>query len=131
MGSGLMPKELQKPKEQRRPIVLAIADISTAFLHAELPPDTKIYVRAPKEAGGGVWLMKRALYGLRASPKAWQQHLKEQLQQVDFKATRADTSFYAKAEGSPQYLMAHVDDLGIVGYEDEVMSTHSTSCSRI
>ena len=119
IASGLM----QKAKGSGKKVVEASADISTALLHAELPPDQKVYVRAPKEAGGGVWRMHKALYGLRASPKAWQLHLRELLLQQNFRATRADTSFYSRQGDSPQFMMAQVDDLGIVGYEDEVMTT--------
>ena len=55
-------------------------DVSTAFLNAKLPKDMKIaieppsllktwgYVQEPKER----WVLESALYGLRVSPRVWQ-----------------------------------------------------------
>jgi len=39
---------MNDPAEQRQWIV-ATADITTAFMHAEIPPEEKVFVRAPPE----------------------------------------------------------------------------------
>ncbi len=62
------------------------ADISTAFLLAPIPDGEEIYVLPPKGwvprtdedakelRAGRVWRLRRALYGLRRSPKWWADH---------------------------------------------------------
>ena len=54
---------------------IATGDVSTAFLHAAV--DSDIYLIPPLEyypEGNVLWKLNRALYGLRNSPKLWQQH---------------------------------------------------------
>ena len=58
--------------------VCALMDIVTAFLNADLD-DLKVILLQPptimrrlgKVANDEVWLVKKAVYGLRAAPKAW------------------------------------------------------------
>eukprot|EP00971_Amphidinium_carterae_P251253 4987723-Amphidinium_carterae.1 len=58
---------------------IATSDISGAFLRAPLTdeghvtPPPEIY--SSEAQSGIVWKLKRALYGLRQAPTAWQQHL--------------------------------------------------------
>eukprot|EP00974_Lingulodinium_polyedra_P002136 200029-Lingulodinium_polyedra.AAC.1 len=61
-----------------------IADFSTAFLNARIRDGEALYGRPPPEwqpavldpsRGAVVWRVWRALYGLRSSPRRWQQHL--------------------------------------------------------
>ena len=54
-------------------------DIVTAFLNADLDESEVILLRPPpilqrlaKVAGDEIWLVKKAVYGLRAAPKAWE-----------------------------------------------------------
>eukprot|EP00972_Heterocapsa_arctica_P082407 12143540-Heterocapsa_arctica.AAC.1 len=56
---------------------LQIEDVSTAFLHAPLPPDRRFYVVPPltENEGGALWHLRKALYGLRESPRFFQGHL--------------------------------------------------------
>ena len=59
--------------------VCALMDIVTAFLNASLD-DSEVILLQPspimrklaKIADGEVWLVKKAVYGLRAAPKAWE-----------------------------------------------------------
>ena len=64
-------------------------DITTAFLHASLDPnDDLIYVWPPVEYfpfREVIWKLKRAVYGLRAAPREWEDHFAEQLQAMGFK----------------------------------------------
>eukprot|EP00972_Heterocapsa_arctica_P028732 4227129-Heterocapsa_arctica.AAC.1 len=54
-----------------------IGDVSTAFLHAPLPPERKFYLIPPatEHVGGELWHLRKALYGLRESPRWFQEHL--------------------------------------------------------
>ena len=52
-----------------------LGDVSTAFLHAELPDDEMVYVHPPPEYysdSDAIWKLRKALYGLKSSPRHWQ-----------------------------------------------------------
>ena len=64
-------------------------DVSTAFLYAQLPEDHIVYCRPPNALvrlglvqPGVVWKLNKALYGLRTSPKAWEEERDEKLQNL-------------------------------------------------
>ena len=53
-------------------------DIKGAFMHAPLPEDMVVVVRPPRAwirmgliAEGTLWTCRKAVYGLRVSPRAW------------------------------------------------------------
>ena len=53
-------------------------DVKGAFMYAPLPPETHVVVRPPNSwcrlgivPHGTLWTLRRAVYGLRCSPKAW------------------------------------------------------------
>ena len=63
--------------------------VSTAFLYAQLPEDHDVYCRPPNAfirlglaKPGVVWKLNKALYGLRTSPKAWEEERDEKLQNL-------------------------------------------------
>ena len=62
-------------------------DASTAFLHAPAATDN-LYMWPPPElypSGHNtttVWKLNKAIYGLRSSPKSWQDHFAQVLQQM-------------------------------------------------
>ena len=59
--------------------LVASWDVSTAFLYASLPEGQDVYCHPPNVVRLGlvqqgiVWKLKKALYGLRTSPKAWEE----------------------------------------------------------
>eukprot|EP00971_Amphidinium_carterae_P349265 6490932-Amphidinium_carterae.1 len=57
-----------------------------------------------------LWRVTKALYGLRASPKQWQEHLSTILQQLGFTRLKSDACVFAN-KPSTIYIMASVDDL--------------------
>lgn len=67
--------------------VITTGDVSTAFLHA-LAANDNLYMWPPPElyAKGHntttVWKLNKAKYGLRSSPKSWQDHFANVLQQL-------------------------------------------------
>ena len=103
---------------------VVIADVSTAFLHATLWQ--KIFVIPPKEyypQGGVLWRLKKALYGLKGSPKAWQQHLAKTMLDAGFERLKSDPSLY-RHKTKKLWALVYVDDLMFVGERrdiDEVM----------
>ena len=68
---------------------LLFTDVGTAFLNAELLLPYAVIVTAPQifvASGvctqGELWLVKRAIYGLRESPRAWGDHRDQALRQM-------------------------------------------------
>ena len=76
------------------------SDVSTAFLHAPIAKDhdgkqRDVYLWPPKELcpqQGKIWRLKKAMYGLRSSPKAWQDYLAEVSQKLSFVRLKSETS---------------------------------------
>ena len=86
-------------------------DVSTAFLYARLYGDRDtdldgqyIYMRPPKvmknEGEGAIWKLKKALYGLRTSPLAWDVERDNSLAQLQWEI---DGAWYGltPAKGNP------------------------------
>jgi len=72
------------------------ADVSTALLHATWTKGTT-YVWPPEEfypQGGVVWKLKKALYGLKSSPKLWQTHFASTMAKFDFVRCESDSNLY-------------------------------------
>ena len=94
---------------------ILLGDISTAFLHASL--DYEFYVWPPKEYYPGqkvLWRLKKALYGLKEAPKAWQDHFAEVLLNLGGCRMKADANLYY-FEDDVCWVLVYVDDLLIVG----------------
>eukprot|EP00971_Amphidinium_carterae_P237176 4707491-Amphidinium_carterae.1 len=58
--------------------------------------------------------MKKALYGLRTSPKQWQEHLSTILKEMGCSRLKGDACIFGNVKTNV-YLMAYVDDLLVVG----------------
>ena len=94
---------------------IQLGDISTALLHAPLLGD--FYVWPPKEyypARDKPWKLKKALYGLRDAPKAWQEHFAEVLQDMGGRRFKSDSNLYYFSEYKC-FMLVYVDDVMIVG----------------
>ena len=100
------------------------ADVSTAFLHATWTKATT-YVWPPEEfyPGGGVaWRLKKALYGLKSSPKLWQTHFATTMAKFDFVRCKSDSNLHKHVDGD-LFVLCYVDDMLIVGKEDKAKAT--------
>ena len=99
-------------------------DVKTAFLHGELKED--VYVTQPegflitgKERT--VYKLKKALYGLRQAPRAWNVKLNGILQELGFKRCSKEPSLYRKDKKKHVLIVVvYVDDLLVTGssYQD-------------
>jgi len=69
-------------------------DYTAAFLQA--PLDHDVYVEIPKIfiSPGKVWLLKRALYGLKDAPRAYFIHTKNKLEDLGFRQSDADPCLF-------------------------------------
>eukprot|EP00971_Amphidinium_carterae_P320150 6363876-Amphidinium_carterae.1 len=67
-------------------------DISTAFLTADMPPEHLVLLKPPKSLidlkvikESNIWLAVRAVYGLRAAPRLWEQSRDAKFATCEFK----------------------------------------------
>nr|GFA38834.1 retrovirus-related Pol polyprotein from transposon TNT 1-94 [Tanacetum cinerariifolium] len=75
-------------------------DVKSAFLHGELKEE--VYVTQPegftkKGNDGKVYILIKALYGLRQAPRAWNIKLDNTLKSLDFKKCALEQAIYTKA----------------------------------
>ena len=102
-------------------------DVSTAFLHAPAATDN-LYMWPPPElypSGHNtttVWKLNKAIYGLRSSPKSWQDHFAQVLQQLGLTRLTSEPNVYRNKEQT-MFVMVHVDDLLFLGQPQEVNKT--------
>ncbi|RDX72319.1 hypothetical protein CR513_48216, partial [Mucuna pruriens] len=98
-------------------------DIKNAFLHGDL--DEEIYMEQPpgfvaQGESSLVCKLRRSLYGLKQSPRAWFGKFSQVVQ--NFRMTRSevdDSVFYCHSSfGKCVYLVVYVDDIVITGNED-------------
>ena len=97
-------------------------DISTAFLHAPTGNDN-LYMWPPAELYGQhstiVWQVLKAIYGLRTSPKSWQDFLADVLKQLGLTRLVSEPNVY-RNEQQTVFVMVYVDDLLFIGEQSEV-----------
>jgi transposase InsO family protein len=99
-------------------------DIKNAFLHGDL--EEEIYMEQPPgfvaQGGHGlVCKLKKSLYGLKQSPRAWFGRFSKVLQQFGMTRCESDHSVFLKCSTSNKYiyLVVYVDDIVITGDDYE------------
>lgn len=96
-------------------------DVKGAFLYADLPSGTEVYLRLPtiagvKQADGSVVRLIKSLYGLREAPNVWYASLKNILSTLGFeRLTCSERLFVLKRKAETVILLAYVDDLALFG----------------
>lgn len=95
-------------------------DVITAFLNGVF--EETVYLLPPKGTNcptNKVLKLHKSIYGLRQSPRCWQQKLNSILMKIGLKATYSDPSFYVgNYRGSKVIMIMYVDD-GIAASADE------------
>ena len=100
-------------------------DVKTAFLNGDLPDEPKIYMKIPdgykvKTKGNKVCLLKKALYGLRVSPKRWYLRFTEAMNKLQFtKYEFSPCLFIWRKDDRVVLLLLYVDDILIAGNCDD------------
>ena len=82
-------------------------DWTSAFLQASI--DTEVYMEMPKlfSKPRKVWKLKRAIYGLKNSPRAYFLHVKSKFEELGFQQSEADPCLFI----SPTVIcLVYVDD---------------------
>ena len=94
-------------------------DITTAFLNGTL--EEVIYMKQPEgfEVKGKehiVCKLKKSIYGLKPSPRCWNQALDEYLKKMGFISSMNDPCIYTLISGGEIFILAvYVDDIIIAG----------------
>lgn len=92
-------------------------DITAAFLNGKI--EEEIYVRPPEGSGissGQVCKLKSTLYGLKQSPRCFNEALDFYLRSEGLNPTRADKCIYHRKIGTTRLMIAlHVDDQLVAG----------------
>ena len=117
------------------------ADISGAYLNA--PCAKKVYTLAGKEFGpdkeGWPVVIKRALYGLRSSGKAWRDHMASMLQDGGYTSCKADPDVWMRSKMRPDgfkywlYILVYTDDILVVNHEPQLVMDYLAygTCSSL
>ena len=95
-------------------------DYTAAFLQA--PLDHDVYVEMPKmfTSPGKVWLLKRALYGLKDAPRAYFIHTKNKLEDLGFRQSDADPCLFISPTVT---LLCYCDDCLLLYKSSEAVNT--------
>jgi hypothetical protein len=85
-------------------------DVKQAFLRSMLPGDRVVYIEVAMPDGSVAYFrLKRSLYGLRISPRAWYDTLAGDLREFGLLSCPLNPSFFTNAARS-LFLCMHVDD---------------------
>jgi histone deacetylase 1/2 len=101
-------------------------DVQNAFLHGFLVEE--VYMRQPpgyedKTTSNYVCKLDKALYGLKQTPRVWYSRLSMKLQDLGFKASKADTSLFFYSRGSVTlFILIYVDDIIVASSSQEAVS---------
>jgi transposase InsO family protein len=97
-------------------------DVKSAFLNGDLQEE--VYVHQPSGFAipgkeGKVLRLRKALYGLRQAPRAWNAKLDSTLKRMGFKQSPHEAAVYRRGNGGNALLVGvYVDDLVITGTND-------------
>lgn len=102
-------------------------DVTAAYLHGYIKED--IYIQPPEELikssdKGRVWKLKKSMYGLKQSGRAWNERLNDVVTKLGFKRSQADCCIYFKRDKVNLIIIAvYVDDLLILSNNVQKLST--------
>jgi hypothetical protein len=101
-------------------------DVKNAFLHGELQEE--VYMEIPpgfntRETEGKVCKLRKSLYGLKQSPRAWFGRFRKEICLMGYQQSNADhTLFFKHCSGKITILVVYVDDIVITGDDDKEIS---------
>jgi hypothetical protein len=109
-------------------------DVKTAFLNGDL--EESIYMRPlpgqlpPLDKPGYVWKLNRSLYGLKQSPRCWNELLHDYLISEGFTRCHSDYGCYTLGKGpSMTIITAYIDDLLFFTKNLALMSRIKAHCA--
>jgi len=91
-------------------------DVPTAFLNASIKEE--VYIQPPGYVAKGpvdqkVWKLKKALYGIKQAPYAWNEEINGSIMALGYNRCTTDRCIYVKnsSTGSPMFIPLYVDDM--------------------
>ncbi|RVW72915.1 Retrovirus-related Pol polyprotein from transposon RE2 [Vitis vinifera] len=110
-------------------------DIKNAFLHGDLAEE--VYMEQPpgfvaQGESGLVCRLRRSLYGLKQSPRAWFGRFSSVVQEFGMLRSTADHSvfYHHNSLGQYIYLVVYVDDIVITGSDQDAQSSSGVVLSQ-
>jgi hypothetical protein len=98
-------------------------DIKNAFLHGDLQEEVYMHIPPGFESSqttGKVLRLRRSLYGLKQSPRAWFGRFRQAMLKRGYHQSNADhTLFYQHANDKVAILIVYVDDIVITGDDSQ------------
>jgi hypothetical protein len=104
---------------------LRLLDVQNTFLHGTL--DEEVYMNQLRgyenpRFPNHVCRLDKAIYGLKQAPRAWYSRLSTKLVQLNFAASKGDTSLFIYQRGGVSiFLLIYVDDIVIASLSDQVV----------
>jgi Reverse transcriptase (RNA-dependent DNA polymerase) len=103
-------------------------DVKNVFLHGKL--EEEVYMEAPPGLSlkqGVVCRLKKAIYGLKQSPRAWYGKLSSALTKIGYKKSEADSSMFTSVSSKGiVIILIYVDDLVITGSDQHGIAALKT-----
>ena len=100
-------------------------DVAIAILYADLEEETFVEISegvALVGEGDMVWRLRKCLYGVKHSPRMWNQTIGRMLKKLGFVRFASEHGIYAKGEGESRVFLAlYVDDLLLVWFEKDTV----------
>jgi hypothetical protein len=100
-------------------------DVKTMFLNGVI--EEEVYIEQPQrfeveDRKTHVCRLKKALYGLKPTPRAWYGRIDSFLTSLGFTKSKADSNIYFKVmNDKPVILLLYVDDLFLTGEENLII----------
>ena len=106
-------------------------DITTAFLNGE-----EVYMKQPESFTNKgqehlVCRLKRSIYGLKQSPRCWNQTLDVQLKKMGFVQSTSDPCIYTSSKEDLLILAVYVDDIVLEGKSEKKIADVKSSLAKI
>ena len=92
----------------KRNYILRQIDIKSAFLYGDIDGETYLEMPEGYQKPGKVWKLRKAIYGLKQSPKLWYSHLTDALKELNLIVSDFDPCILTSKD---LYCCVYVDDI--------------------
>lgn len=106
-------------------------DVKTAFLHGQLKEE--IYMNLPGERSENVCKLKKSIYGLKQSPRCWNEAFHNYISEKKFKCSEFDNCLYignSCKESKRLLLFLYVDDILLISDSENRIKTLKSELSE-
>ena len=119
-GARLLLAILAKRNRNGEDYVAILGDVKTAFLHSALPKGHQALLHPPTTEGLGeaFWPAAQALYGLRESPRTFQEHFADTLKKRTWRRLKVEPMIFIHESGALMSVFA--DDLLLIAPRGEL-----------